>query len=687
MEPNTAPQPNAGGSQGQSLDPSVVALTKSIGQAESGGSYTAGDGTGDNANSQGAYQMTPGFLEQWAPAAGVKYTSGEILTPAQQDQIAYNTVKTMGTTGDPAYQSLGKLSPAQIASAWNTGDPNAYLDTDYGKNNTYGSTTAYVDKVEQEYNNLSGSSAPTANTTTSLETPNSSGPSLTDWILGLGGAAGGWLASNAGKYLANPIKDAAIDAGIGAVTGGGPEDLPADAIGAGTGVIQGIVQDFAGSDSPSTPTDSGTTESQTSTQTPLPQGTQANNVQKSQVAPTASTEPATAPDENIVAGNQAAKTISQATNQMLGSTIQGRKMQSDPQVQAGIEEMAMNGYAPEVGEDGTADYDSAIKKSRQDSFGVHEAIAPMLEAEGGVGDIDQTAEEAIKDMRNKKGYTESDREEGEKAIRSEIEKYHKSYGNGGKKGNRKMSLSHFDKMRSETGHGRKWDMNESNAKREALKSLSMASRRTVEKNTKHKELYNRAMKKQQRLINAEKVMKRLNKKKVPLHSSAWKSALNAAGKYAALYIGDKIGGPLGAILGSMVGDYVTKKADKKFGKTIFETPAMHRGLSILQKAQPQAYAILKNELKKAGIVTPQGKENFYKKGSSKDTQMKKGTDRITGRATGFSAHEDKKPPSAALKALMKRDIPKSVGLKNLMKPLPSNERKGQMPGLISVKRR
>ena len=139
-----------------------------------------------------------------------------------------------------------------------------------------------------------------------------------------------------------------------------------------------------------------------------------------------------------------------------------------------------------------------------------------------------------------------------------------------------------------------------------------------------KDLYNRANKKMERMINARKVMEKLDKKKGTKNKSLLKGLIHAGGRYAALYIGDKIGGPLGAILGSMAGDYITRAVDKKFGKTVFETPAMKKGLEILQKTKPQAYKVLQNELKKAGVI--KGRENV---GDLEKQSMKQDIDDLT----------------------------------------------------------
>lgn len=156
QNPVASPQNQQPSSQGQFNDPSVIAMVKAIGQKESSnyGTPAAYNNVGDGGASQGAYQMSQGFIENWAPKAGVKYTPGTTLTPQQQDEIAYTAVNDLGTQGDPADPSLGKLSPAQIASYWNSGDPNAYTEDDIGVNSKTGESynvPAYTSTVEENY--------------------------------------------------------------------------------------------------------------------------------------------------------------------------------------------------------------------------------------------------------------------------------------------------------------------------------------------------------------------------------------------------------------------------------------------------------------------------------------------------------------------------------------------------------
>jgi len=617
MDNDLTPQTTGGAAQpqgqpqSQSLDPSVVALTKAIGKAESGGKYTAPDKTGDGANSNGAYQMTPGFLSEWAPKAGIQYTSGMQLNPQQQDEVAYNAVKTMGTTGDPNHAALGKLTPAQITSDWNTGDPNAYLDPDYGKNNTYGSTEKYVDAVAKNYESEMGDSSASSPLVSSADASNGSdssgsSPSLMDTILSGGAAAAGWLLSKAWQYGQKPI----VDAGVDAVIGGGEGGIPGAVIGAGTGLVQGAIQDIAGGSSSDQSSGQPADQTQPSDQTQPPVQDSSTQTPQPQISQTKPSEDEDAEiqalEKEMPQASQASQEVAHQIAQDYGATVGGAKAMNDPNVKEAIQEAGINGFGPKIVTDdqGVArnNYTESRQKASDMISDTSEGVEKMLHASGGVGSMASTLEDAYNDFSKTHGIDASEREQAKEYFKKQGEAYLKENGDG--KGN--ISVGHFEKMKREKGHGKKWDQTEANWKREADKSLSRAARRTVEKNVKPemKDLYNRAEKKMQRLINARNIMKKLEGKKATKNKSVVKSLMHAGGKYAALYIGDKIGGPLGAILGSMVGDHVTRAIDKRYGKTIFETPAMQTGLKLLQQKYPDSYLILQRELKKAGIIRP-----------------------------------------------------------------------------------
>ena len=65
-------QPSQSQYQGQPLDPSIVALTKAIGQAETPKQYGTPAAyttpSGDPGSPASAYQFTPGFIDKWGPS-------------------------------------------------------------------------------------------------------------------------------------------------------------------------------------------------------------------------------------------------------------------------------------------------------------------------------------------------------------------------------------------------------------------------------------------------------------------------------------------------------------------------------------------------------------------------------------------------------------------------------------------
>lgn len=128
------------------LDPSIVALTKGIGQQENGGRANPYDFSKVGPDGErGAYQMTPKFIADNAPV----YLKGENydptnLTPTQQDELAYKVVEARGKAG---------LTPAQIASEWNSGNKDAYTQNHVGTSpgGAHYDTPAYVNNVAKYY--------------------------------------------------------------------------------------------------------------------------------------------------------------------------------------------------------------------------------------------------------------------------------------------------------------------------------------------------------------------------------------------------------------------------------------------------------------------------------------------------------------------------------------------------------
>jgi len=150
--------------QQEQLDPSIIALTKAIGNQESGGKY---DKVGDNGHSKGAYQWNnkkplaqneiPANFREFAAGVGA---DGNDFSPENQDRVAYKTVEKWGTPIEKG--GLG-LKPAQIASKWNSGDPDAYLTQKPGYNAEQGvkhDVKGYVDSVAKYYQEYTGNTGP-----------------------------------------------------------------------------------------------------------------------------------------------------------------------------------------------------------------------------------------------------------------------------------------------------------------------------------------------------------------------------------------------------------------------------------------------------------------------------------------------------------------------------------------------
>jgi hypothetical protein len=136
--------PTQTGQSGQAqLDPSVVALMRAVAKHESGNKYQTPTGKDGE---QGAYQMTPGFISAHAPKylAPGSYDPNN-LDPVSQDKLAYGVMKEWGSSG---------LNAAQVASKWNSGNPNAYKQNHVGTSpgGAAYDTPRYVANVTKDFN-------------------------------------------------------------------------------------------------------------------------------------------------------------------------------------------------------------------------------------------------------------------------------------------------------------------------------------------------------------------------------------------------------------------------------------------------------------------------------------------------------------------------------------------------------
>lgn len=125
------------------LDPDAVNLAKAIRQSESGGNFTAKGKSGE----YGAYQYTEPTWQKDSVSAGINVPLAQ-ATPEQQNQVAYTKIKSLKDQG---------YNVGQVASIWNSGKPDAYLDSSYKGVNKSGASydvPAYAKSVATSYQTL-----------------------------------------------------------------------------------------------------------------------------------------------------------------------------------------------------------------------------------------------------------------------------------------------------------------------------------------------------------------------------------------------------------------------------------------------------------------------------------------------------------------------------------------------------
>lgn len=607
MNPQELPQPNQ-----EQLDPSVVALTKAIAQAESKGNYNAPRGKDGE---MGAYQFTPSFIQDNAPKyLGDQYDPNS-LTPEQQDKLAYSVIKDWGTQGKPGYEYLGKLSPAEIASGWNAGDPHAYLEEGGHQGISQGGagydTGKYVENVQKAYEQFQPYQMGEGRTDSGMTKADESLLKPTAGLAGIG-LLGGLIGLGGEGLGAIGTAPAGLQAATGAALGGGAMlgDL------GGEGIISGLIGKAKGAitgglKSMVAPLVAEQIFQQKGTQVPT-------NMEDSSLS-------SAILGQQMPQKTEASQLLTNLLSQTLQNTPTGRRLMQDPNIQEAIAANGRYGFAPEV-IDGNLDFSSSLKKSSDVLNKLSNGMQTVLQDEE--SPLSQAVSEAQRGLRQ---YAPSNEwEEGDKIINDEATKYALNFGKvkgqdykqflGGQEDtpearrtfadNATISHANLERMKHEMGPGAKFDASESNTKRSARRALYHGAKNTISKNTKHQEFYHTALKEEQRIINGQKIMKRLNGKKSPEHKSFAKGLLHAGGRTVALYIGDKIGGPIGAVLGDLVGRHIIGAVDKRKGKTIFETPAVKRAIAEIKKDHPEYYKLLVAELKKAGIQIEVAKELY-----------------------------------------------------------------------------
>ncbi len=193
------------------LDPGAVNLAKAIRQTESGGNFNAVGKSGE----YGAYQFTKGTWDTAAKKYGVTAQYNQ-ATPEQQNEVAYKQIKDWKDQG---------YNVGQIASLWNSGKPDAYLDTSYTGTNKYGAkfdVPAYAKSVATAYQTIKGGGnvGIDPNNPSSVQPP-PEGKSVGGFIGNIFSSAGN-LAESLGTAIAHPIQTIQ---NLGGTVAGGVEKL------------------------------------------------------------------------------------------------------------------------------------------------------------------------------------------------------------------------------------------------------------------------------------------------------------------------------------------------------------------------------------------------------------------------------------------------------------------------------
>lgn len=634
-------------SDNQNLDPQVVNLAQAIRHVESNGDYEAKGASGE----YGAYQFEPDTWNALAPHFGVNVPLNQ-ATPEEQNEVAYKQLALWK-------QSNPTWNVGNFASAWNAGvgNPNAYQENHVGVNSQGVSydTPAYAAKIAQTYQQIKAGSfnptvesanpepsLPSAAQTTQTDPNATSGmPAWEKLLLGGAAVAGGvgLTALSGGLDLfglgaAGAAEGAADIGGVAAAA-----ETATEAAEGGSGISDALSAAKPYVNTANTIKNVVTGGSSSPVQQPTPITPQTNSIpQNNSTAPQSSVnnqQPVQQPQSSISSAFQpsanATNTIYNAQNQALQQTPTGRVIAQTGDAQNAMRSNAMYGLNPEINQEtGAMDSSGAIKKSKGIVDELDDQTSKILDAEGTKVNLDEAVAAAKQNMRQYNPSHEWD--EADRHIDEQAATYKKNFAD--KEGN--ISLGNLHRIKKEQGKaGGKWDIMASSAKKGAHRAFSSGARDTVTRHTQNKELYDLTMKEEKHLIAGQKILKRLDGKRPPKLNSLKKDIFTHFADYAAIAIGDKIGGPLGAILGSVVGAHIHRAADKKFGKSLMENPAIQKALNLVGNKRPEVAALLRKEIAKYGTIVKDVKENKPLPKKAPDIQMDMGTYKLgKNRETG-----------------------------------------------------
>lgn len=600
------------------LDPTIVNLTKSIRQNETGGNFTAKGKSGE----YGAYQFTQPTWDADSKKYGINVPLDQ-ASPLQQNEVAYKTVADLKAKG---------MNVGQIASYWNSGKPDAYLDPNSKGTNNYGAdydVPNYAKKVATTYQDLKnggtgtpsnpalastlfgGASPATAEASGGQQQPKKKSNLLPAIATGVGILGAGALALGTGG-LAIPEELAGASAlGLGdAATGGGIiSGLWQGAKGLASKLAPGLelegginlAKDAKGLYDSVTGKTSGTSDGSGSgdgsgADTQAIEGHEDQINQQNQ-----------AQQQAIQDSQTAAKNTAQAYQTVLGQTATGQKMIQDPLVQEGTTALGHYGVTPDE-ENGR--YTTQGNQTKVDDIinNLNDEENQLHDAEGATGNISELSAKAKEIVRRTLPSTSWD--EADAAIDRDVDSYRAKFGSGENKNTLPLGSGGVGRIRSE-GY-KAYDRNSSAAVNGARRALGSAANSHMLEKTQHKELIGKLHKEKQKLVHGKKVLKQLDGKKIYDNAGVAQSLLRHYGKYAGLAIGDKLGGALGAVIGEMVGTHLTRAVDKRYGKHIFDSRAIRKGIELLQSKNPEIHNEVVIELKKHGIRTEKERQEVIK---------------------------------------------------------------------------
>lgn len=310
----------------------------------------------------------------------------------------------------------------------------------------------------------------------------------------------------------------------------------------------------------------------------------------------------------------------QGLNTVLSQSAVGTRLAQNPLIQSGISNgLAKNGIVPTEGENGL--YSTQGDQESVDTIlnEVEDHENQLHDAEGATGSI--AGIQAKADSIIEKTLPSTQWDEAKTVARKDLKSYSSKFGNGA--GGDEIPLGSEGAGRIRREGYKAYDHNSSAASNGARKALGSAANSHILEMSKHKELIGKLHKEKQDLIHGKKVLKYLDGKKVVKQHGRLQGLLHDYGKYVGVAIGDKVGGPLGAVLGEMIGTHLSRAVDKKYGKHLFDTPAMKKATEILKGKNPAVYAEVKRELKKYEVQVEKEKRMETKRSEYREKKNPK----------------------------------------------------------------